>query len=109
MTRFFKDKESYQHIQAAPLDTGGCSLHTHRTIHWGNAPLQEDQSAMPLSKRTEPRISLSFSFSDPAFEPPYFDPKVRGVVCHTPPPARPRPRLRPRPRRCWAALCGSRG
>eukprot|EP00516_Mucochytrium_quahogii_P007692 CAMPEP_0203756380 /NCGR_PEP_ID=MMETSP0098-20131031/9683_1 /ASSEMBLY_ACC=CAM_ASM_000208 /TAXON_ID=96639 /ORGANISM=" , Strain NY0313808BC1" /LENGTH=407 /DNA_ID=CAMNT_0050648247 /DNA_START=1537 /DNA_END=2760 /DNA_ORIENTATION=- len=59
----FGDLEAIQSITAAPLQHGGATVHSHRTIHWGS----------PVSKlyKGPPRISLSFSFSDPKFEPPY--------------------------------------
>lgn len=60
----FTTKESYQHIRAAPVNAGGCTFHTHRTIHWGS-------SGRP-SYNGSPRISLSFGFSDHLFEPSYF-------------------------------------
>ena len=58
-----KGNATFQHIRAAPLQAGAASIHTHRTIHWGSA-------GRPTS-RAAPRVSLSFVFSDPAFEPPY--------------------------------------
>eukprot|EP01052_Picozoa_sp_SAG31_P025861 SAG31_NODE_2297_length_5987_cov_10.665251_2_plen_430_part_00 len=74
MARFFKDKESYQHVRAAPLEPGACSVHTHRTIHWGNAPRQPQSDGEPPHP---PRLSLSFSFADPDFEPCYLLPEAR--------------------------------
>ena len=62
----FPNKEAYQNIRAVNLPPGGVSFHTHRAIHWG--------SAGRVGENVEPRISISFSFSDPEFEPPYFDP-----------------------------------
>merc|ERR1712224_192438 len=64
----FSEKAAYQNIRAAPVGAGGCTFHTHRTIHWGN-------SGRP-SYVGEPRIALSFGFSCPEFEPPYFSPKT---------------------------------
>jgi hypothetical protein len=58
-----KDKESYQHIRALPLDAGGVVIFTHRILHWGS-------KGRP-SYKGEPRISLSVAFSDPTFEAPY--------------------------------------
>jgi hypothetical protein len=58
-----KDKESYQHIRALPLDAGGVVIFTHRILHWGS-------KGRP-SYKGEPRISISVAFSDPTFEAPY--------------------------------------
>ena len=63
----FPTKEAYQHIRAVALQPGGASLHTHRTIHWGSSGRQGPEVA--------PRISMSFSFADPEFEPPYISTK----------------------------------
>eukprot|EP00929_Paragymnodinium_shiwhaense_P002426 TRINITY_DN102663_c0_g1_i1.p2 TRINITY_DN102663_c0_g1~~TRINITY_DN102663_c0_g1_i1.p2 ORF type:complete len:477 (-),score=132.64 TRINITY_DN102663_c0_g1_i1:114-1544(-) len=67
LARCFAEKAAYQNIRAAPVGAGGCTFHTHRTIHWGN-------SGRP-SYVGEPRVALSFGFSCPDFEPPYFSPK----------------------------------
>lgn len=63
----FPTKDSFQNIRSAPVDQGGCTFHTHRTIHWGS-------SGRP-SYRGPPRIALSFGFSTEDFEPPYFKAK----------------------------------
>lgn len=59
-----KDKESYQHIRALPLNPGEYVIFTHRIMHWGSKGRKSYQG--------EPRISLSVAFSDPTFEAPYF-------------------------------------
>jgi len=60
----FPDKDAFRNIRCAAVDAGGCSLHTHRVIHWG--------SRGRPSHRGGPRVALSFPFSDPDFEPPCF-------------------------------------
>ena len=56
---------AFQNVRAAPLRAGHASIHTHRTIHWGSAP------SVHGAALSAPRVSLSFAFSDPLFEPPY--------------------------------------
>ena len=56
---------AFQNVRAAPLRAGHASIHTHRTIHWGSAPSAHGAAL------AAPRVSLSFAFSDPSFEPPY--------------------------------------
>ncbi|CAE8630733.1 unnamed protein product [Polarella glacialis] len=63
----FPDGNAYQNIRSVPMPAGGCTFHTHRTIHWGNR-------GRP-SYTGGPRIALSFGFSTPDFEPPYFTAK----------------------------------
>mmetsp|Transcript_73180 Transcript_73180/g.210150 ORF Transcript_73180/g.210150 Transcript_73180/m.210150 type:complete len:482 (-) Transcript_73180:27-1472(-) len=63
----FPNKDGYQNIRCEPVAQGGCTFHTHRTIHWGS-------SGRP-GYRGRPRIALSFGFSTLDFEPPYFNPK----------------------------------
>ncbi|CAE7674475.1 unnamed protein product [Symbiodinium sp. CCMP2456] len=36
MLRIFQDKAAFQTIRSAPVAAGGCTFHTHRTIHWGS-------------------------------------------------------------------------
>jgi len=64
MQRCFSEKAAFREIRSAPVSAGGCTFHTHRTIHWGN-------SGRP-SYVGSPRIALSFGFSTSDFEPPYF-------------------------------------
>lgn len=52
-----------QAVRACPLKPGGCVIFTHRAMHWGSKG--QDQC-------DEARISISYGFTDPAFEPPYF-------------------------------------
>jgi len=56
-----KDKAAYQSIRALPINAGGAVFFTHRLIHWGSVGDGADI----------PRLSLSFGFADPDFEPPY--------------------------------------
>lgn len=65
-----KDKESYQHIRALPLNPGEYVIFTHRIMHWGSKGRK--------SYKGEPRISLSVAFSDPTFEAPYFVESLTG-------------------------------
>jgi len=67
MRRCFTENAQYQNIRCAPMAAGGCTFHTHRTIHWGNRGR--------ASYTGGPRIALSFGCSTPDFEPPYFSPK----------------------------------
>eukprot|EP01043_Picozoa_sp_COSAG02_P038106 COSAG02_NODE_2914_length_7755_cov_1036.500000_3_plen_148_part_00 len=96
----FPTKESYQHIRAVALEPGGASIHTHRAIHWGSTgrhgsdvsiyfcpalqrqenihatdatvyPVISDLVGKLCGYQVSPRISMSFSFADPKFEPPY--------------------------------------
>lgn len=67
MQRCFADKAAFQNIRCAAVTAGGCTFHTHRTIHWGNRGRPTWTGC--------PRIALSFGFSTPDFEPPYFKPK----------------------------------
>eukprot|EP00927_Polykrikos_kofoidii_P047942 TRINITY_DN42210_c0_g1_i1.p1 TRINITY_DN42210_c0_g1~~TRINITY_DN42210_c0_g1_i1.p1 ORF type:complete len:472 (+),score=74.41 TRINITY_DN42210_c0_g1_i1:41-1417(+) len=67
LKRCFEESVKYQDIRCVPVNAGGCVFHTHRTIHWGNrGRVTYDGPA---------RIALSFGFSSPDFEPPYFKPK----------------------------------
>ncbi|CAE7510651.1 unnamed protein product [Symbiodinium pilosum] len=52
MLRIFQDKAAFQSIRSAPVTAGGCTFHTHRTIHWGSAGRRTADVA--------PRIALSF-------------------------------------------------
>ena len=59
-----KKKEAYQDIRALTCADGEGVLFSHRLIHWGSRG---------TSMTSSPRISISFGFSDPSFEHPYFD------------------------------------
>ncbi|CAK9076566.1 unnamed protein product [Durusdinium trenchii] len=59
LLRIFQDKAAYQKIRSVPVAAGGCTFHTHRTIHWGSAG--RSSAAVP------PRVALSFGASDGAF------------------------------------------
>mmetsp|Transcript_65049 Transcript_65049/g.172262 ORF Transcript_65049/g.172262 Transcript_65049/m.172262 type:complete len:429 (-) Transcript_65049:16-1302(-) len=65
MRSCFEKPGAFRNIRCEPVAAGGCTFHTHRTIHWGNCGRE--------SYSGPPRISMSFGFSDPDFEPPYFD------------------------------------
>jgi len=67
MRRCFMENAQFRNIRCAPMAAGGCTFHTHRTIHWGNAGR--------ASYAGGPRIALSFGCSTSDFEPPYFSPK----------------------------------
>ena len=67
LQRVFQDKAAYQKIRSVPVPAGGCTFHTHRTIHWGSAGRNCHTVA--------PRVALSFGFSTQDFEPPYFSAK----------------------------------
>lgn len=56
-------KEAYQYIRAVPLRQGEAAFFSHRLIHWGSRGRQ----GYP-----HPRFALSFAFSDPDFEAPFF-------------------------------------
>ena len=58
-----KDKKAYQNITACPVDVGEAVVFTHRTIHWGSKPRDNYQG--------EPRVNVSFGFSDDSFEKAY--------------------------------------
>lgn len=55
LQRVFHDKGAYQKIRSVPVSQGGCTFHTHRTIHWGSAGRN--------SAHVAPRVALSFGFS----------------------------------------------
>ena len=55
LQRVFQDKAAYQKIRSVPVPAGGCTFHTHRTIHWGSAG--RNSGSVP------PRVALSFGFS----------------------------------------------
>ena len=55
LQRVFQDKGAYQKIRSVPVPAGGCTFHTHRTIHWGSAG--RNCGSVP------PRVALSFGFS----------------------------------------------
>lgn len=50
-------------VRACPLKPGGCVIFTHRAMHWGSKG---------QSQCADPRVSISYGFTDPSFEPPYF-------------------------------------
>ena len=54
---------AWPRIQAQPCAAGDVLVFSHRLLHWGG----EAEAGAP------PRAALSFSFSDPAFEPAAFD------------------------------------
>ena len=62
------DKQSYQNITALPVDVGEAVIFSHRVIHWGSKP-------RPNQSNGQPRINVSFGFSDDSFEKPYLLPK----------------------------------
>ena len=60
---FRSSDAAVQAVRACPLKPGGCLIFTHRAMHWGSAG---------QAQCADPRISLSFGFTDPTFEAPYF-------------------------------------
>ena len=65
LRRALPSKESYQNIRALHAESGSSLLFSHRIIHWGNAGNPETT--------IRPRIAISFTYSDPAFEAPYLN------------------------------------
>ena len=63
LEKCLKDKKAYQNITACPVDVGEAVVFTHRTIHWGSKPRDNYQG--------EPRVNVSFGFSDDSFEKAY--------------------------------------
>ena len=63
LEKCLKDKKAYQNITACPVDVGEAVVFTHRTIHWGSKPRDNYQG--------EPRVNVSFGFSDDSFERAY--------------------------------------
>ena len=63
LEKCLKDKRDYQNITACPVDVGEAVVFSHRTIHWGSKPRENYEG--------EPRINVSFGFSDDSFEKAY--------------------------------------
>lgn len=63
LEKCLKDKKAYQNITACPVDVGEAVVFSHRTIHWGSKPRDNYQG--------EPRVNVSFGFSDDSFEKAY--------------------------------------
>ncbi|KAJ8903412.1 hypothetical protein NDN08_004520 [Rhodosorus marinus] len=63
LQRALKKKDDYQSIRAVPLQAGGAAIFSHRIIHWGSRGRKGPD--------VRPRISISFAYSKPSFEPNY--------------------------------------
>lgn len=64
LTRALSTKESYQNIRALPRQSGQSLIFTHRILHWGS---KGNSNALNV----QPRIAISFVYSDEGFEAPY--------------------------------------
>ena len=64
LLRVFRSSDAaVQSVRACPLKPGGVVIFTHRAMHWGSKGQDECADA---------RISISYGFTDPSFEAPYF-------------------------------------
>ena len=63
LEKCLKDKKAYQNITACPVEVGEAVVFSHRTIHWGSKPRDNYEG--------EPRVNVSFGFSDDSFEKAY--------------------------------------
>ena len=64
LLRVFRSSDAaVQSVRACPLKPGGVVIFTHRAMHWGSKG--QDGCA-------DARISISYGFTDPGFEAPYF-------------------------------------
>mmetsp|Transcript_38659 Transcript_38659/g.93083 ORF Transcript_38659/g.93083 Transcript_38659/m.93083 type:complete len:495 (-) Transcript_38659:59-1543(-) len=64
LTRALDTKQSYQNIRALPRRAGLSVVFTHRILHWGSR-------GNPRAMDVQPRIAISFVYSDVDFEAPY--------------------------------------
>ena len=64
LSRALDTKQSYQNIRALPRKAGQSLIFTHRILHWGS---RGNQHALNI----QPRIAISFVYSDVEFEAPY--------------------------------------
>jgi len=63
LIRVLRSDVAVQAVRACPLRPGGVVIFTHRAMHWGS-------KGQELCAK--PRVSVSFGFSDPTFEAPFF-------------------------------------
>ena len=68
LSRALNSKQSYQNIRALPRKAGQSLIFTHRILHWGSKGNQN-------SLNVQPRIAVSFVYSDVEFEAPYLSTK----------------------------------
>lgn len=64
LSRALNTKQSYQNIRALPREEGQSLIFTHRIMHWGS---RGNKNALGV----QPRIAISFVYSDTDFEAPY--------------------------------------
>ena len=64
LSRALTTKQSYQNIRALPRNAGQSVIFTHRILHWGSR-------GNPHALDVQPRIAISFVYSDVEFEAPY--------------------------------------
>ena len=64
LSRALPTKQSYQNIRALPRKAGESIIFTHRILHWGSA-------GNPNISNLQPRVAISFVYSDVDFEAPY--------------------------------------
>lgn len=64
LSRALNTKQSYQNIRALPRQAGQSLIFTHRILHWGSR-------GNPNALNVQPRIAISFVYSDVQFEAPY--------------------------------------
>lgn len=64
LSRALPTKQSYQNIRALPRKEGESIIFTHRILHWGSA-------GNPNISNLQPRVAISFVYSDVDFEAPY--------------------------------------
>ena len=64
LARALNTKQSYQNIRALPRKAGQSLVFTHRIMHWGSR-------GNPNALNVQPRIAISFVYSDVKFEAPY--------------------------------------
>lgn len=64
LSRALSTKQSYQNVRAIPRQAGQSLIFTHRILHWGS---RGNKHALDV----QPRIAISFVYSDLEFEAPY--------------------------------------
>lgn len=64
LARALNTKQAYQNIRALPRKAGQSLVFTHRIMHWGSR-------GNPNALNVQPRIAISFVYSDVKFEAPY--------------------------------------
>ena len=64
LSRALNTKQSYQNIRALPRTAGQSVIFTHRILHWGSR-------GNPHALNNNPRVAISFVYSDIEFEASY--------------------------------------